>query len=194
MTGNLTNIQSIENVGLCECGCGSLVKARYVHGHNKAHLGHKHTEEMKKKMSELKRNTPLTATALEIMRRSGLNSKTKFKKGHKSYTDGKNLINWQAGKMHWNWKGGITDESHLLRQTKKYKEWRDKIYLRDDFTCQICKKRGVYLEADHYPIPWCVLFKEKNYKIMWDISNGRTLCRKCHDKTKQHWRKYYEKS
>lgn len=153
-----------------------------------------HTLEAKEKMRQAFlawSKTPEYKKLIEIKKENGKNNKNVFKKGHKPLTDGKNLIAYQKGENHWNWKGGITDESHLLRQTKQYKEWRDKVYLRDDFTCQICNKRGVYLEADHYPIPWCVLFKEKNYEIMWDISNGRTLCRKCHDKTKQYWRKYY---
>ncbi len=159
--------------------------------HNKPH-----TEETKKKIREKQRawrKTKSFSDFVERQRRRAKNSKTKFKKGHKPLTNGMNLLNYQKGQNHWNWRGGITNKSHLLRQSSKYKLWRDKIFRRDDYTCQICGIRGVYLEADHYPIPWCVIFDEKNWDLMWDIHNGRTLCRKCHDSTKNYWKKYYEK-
>ncbi len=40
-----------QNLKYCECGCGQIVKQRFVHGHNKAHLGKKHSEETRLKMS-----------------------------------------------------------------------------------------------------------------------------------------------
>ena len=77
---------------------------------------------------------------------------------------------------HWNWKGGITTENHLLRDSLRYKHWRIQIFQRDKFACVMCgyrshKKRDI--RADHikpfslYP------------KLRFDISNGRTLCLPC---------------
>ena len=64
------------------------------------------------------------------------------------------------------------------RYSKKAEDWRREVFMRDNYICQCCKKRGGYLEADHIK-PWA-FFPE----IRYELSNGRTLCRKCHDKTK----------
>src|SRR3990167_8202276 len=61
---------------------------------------------------------------------------------------------------------------------KDHKEWREKIFKRDDYTCQICHTRGKYLEAHHIK-PWAY-FAE----LRFDLSNGQTLCKECHNKTK----------
>ena len=55
---------------------------------------------------------------------------------------------------------------------------RRNIFHRDNYTCQYCKVRGGYLEADH--IKPFAFFPE----LRFVLSNGRTLCRKCHNKTK----------
>jgi hypothetical protein len=53
----------------------------------------------------------------------------------------------------------------------------------------MCKAKGVYLNADHYPILFSEIIRNNNIKnmqkareceILWDINNGRTLCRECH--------------
>jgi hypothetical protein len=45
---------------------------------------------------------------------------------------------------------------------------------RDDYTCQMCKKRGVYLQVDH-------IQKFADYvEGRFDINNCRTLCMDCH--------------
>lgn len=153
--------------------------------HNKPH-----TEEVKKKIREAQkawRKTPAYQEFLKRQSQRGKNSKTLFEKGHKPLTDGKNLLNLQAKEKHWNWKGGITPEVIRLRGTQKYIDWRKAIFERDGYICQNCKKKGGYIEADHYPKRFSDLFKEKDWKTMWNINNGRTLCRACHDKTK--WKK-----
>ena len=60
------------------------------------------------------------------------------------------------------------------RSGKEYKSWRNSVYERDDYTCQMCGKRGGELHADHIK-PWAY-FESLRYKI----SNGRTLCVPCH--------------
>jgi hypothetical protein len=82
-----------------------------------------------------------------------------------------------SGNKHPNWKGGISKISIKDRQSFEYKLWRNYVFLRDDWTCQECKKRGVNLNADH--IKPFSLFPELRY----EVSNGRTLCRSCHVKT-----------
>ena len=96
---------------------------------------------------------------------------------------GKSLIgnkNGKIGKDHWNWQGGITPINAKARNSKRYKNWRGKVFKRDDWTCQNCgarskKGKRVRLEADH--IKPFSLYPKLRYKV----SNGRTLCYKCHN-------------
>lgn len=85
----------------------------------------------------------------------------------------------RSGSNAWMWKGGKTDPRKLIRNHQEYKEWRSKVFERDNWTCQTCGKRGVYLEAHH--------IKEfVNYpELCYEISNGVTLCYDCHQLTKK---------
>lgn len=68
-------------------------------------------------------------------------------------------------------------ERHRAMRTRDYILWRTAVFMRDDYTCQSCEKRGVELQADHIK-PWA-LFPELRYAI----DNGRTLCVPCHRQT-----------
>lgn len=79
-----------------------------------------------------------------------------------------------------------------IRRLKEMKEWRHKVFEKDDYTCVDCGKRGSYLHADHIK-PLHFLLTE--YKILkpsdavktpeiWNVENGRTLCVPCHKLTK----------
>ena len=85
-----------------------------------------------------------------------------------------------SGKNSSNWKGGITSWRNALPQTRAYKNWRKAVFERDDYTCQMCDVRGGYLEA-HHILP---VRDNKNTLLIFDIDNGITLCKECHDKTK----------
>lgn len=94
---------------------------------------------------------------------------------------------------HWNWKGGITPLVSQIRRCFKYYQWRRDVFTRDDFTCQRCGTKGGWIEADHYPKKFSDIFHENkiktlgealNCKELWNINNGRTLCKKCHNKIK----------
>lgn len=96
------------------------------------------------------------------------------------------------------------DLKRAIRNCEKYEIWRENVFKRDNFTCQICNIRGTGLNADHINSfaenYYCFLdlyknfcpIKDKNflfekakcYLPFWDINNGRTLCLKCHLKTK----------
>lgn len=76
-----------------------------------------------------------------------------------------------------NWKGGISSENKLLRSKYEYKEWRNKVFERDNYICQNCGyNAGGILEAHHIK-PF------KSYKeSRCDVNNGITLCKYCHRK------------
>lgn len=76
-----------------------------------------------------------------------------------------------------NWRGGKSRGRKAEMATTRYKEWRKAVFKRDDYKCQMCPKRGGYLQADHIK-PWAY-FPELRY----DVNNGRTLCLSCHRKT-----------
>lgn len=79
----------------------------------------------------------------------------------------------------------------LIRRTYKYRQWRSDIFTRDNFTCQGCGLKGVYLEAHHikrfidiieeYKIE--TLEEAFNCEELWNMNNGITLCNECHRQT-----------
>lgn len=91
---------------------------------------------------------------------------------------------WRAGANTWSWKGGVTNKNEAIRKSMEYKIWRKSVFERDDFTCQICKVRGVELQADH--IKPFAYYPE----LRFDINNGRTLCKPCHMTTPTYSNRY----
>lgn len=88
-----------------------------------------------------------------------------------------NPIYGVSGERHHAWKGGVTNKNNNLRKSAKYKQWRNSVFKRDDYTCVLCGVRGTYLHADH--IKPFALFPE----LRFELSNGRTLCISCHKQT-----------
>jgi 5-methylcytosine-specific restriction endonuclease McrA len=88
-----------------------------------------------------------------------------------------------SGKNSYLWQGGKTSKNKKLRNSLKMKIWREEIFKRDDYTCQKCYKRGIELEAHH------IKAFSKFPKLRFVISNGITLCKKCHKKTKTYLNK-----
>ena len=91
-----------------------------------------------------------------------------------------------------------------IREMVEYKQWVESILSRDNFTCQECSKCGGDLEVHHLNRFSNILkdfLQEFNqfspmddketlirlastYEPFWDISNGQTLCLRCHNLTK----------
>ena len=81
---------------------------------------------------------------------------------------------YMIGEKNIKWKGGVTPENKAERQTLQYKKWREAVFERDNWTCQLCGQRGGKLNA-HHKVPFC-----EDKKLRTDISNGITYCEKCH--------------
>ena len=78
-----------------------------------------------------------------------------------------------------NWRGGNNQRLYRRKELSRleYKNWRKAVFERDNYTCQFCNVRGGTMHADHIK-PWRY-FPELRY----ELSNGRTLCVKCHRTT-----------
>ena len=65
-----------------------------------------------------------------------------------------------------------------VRVTQAYKNWREAVFKRDNYTCRICNAKND-IQA-HHIIP---VRDSKNTLSIFDVNNGITLCKKCHYKT-----------
>lgn len=91
----------------------------------------------------------------------------------KDLDDNRKKRHW--GKSHWNWKGGISNENHVIRNSARYKNWRSSVVKRDKFVCRKCGQHTKILHAHHVK-----KFSEFP-ELRFDVENGVTLCKKCHD-------------
>jgi hypothetical protein len=96
--------------------------------------------------------------------------------------------NSMRGESNPGWRGGITPLNRSIRRSSEYRLWILAVFVRDDFTCQKCDKRGIELNAHHIE-EFSKIIIRNNIKSLeesilchelWDINNGITLCVKCH--------------
>lgn len=106
-----------------------------------------------------------------------------WNKGLRKATHPDKITYGKKGKDHWAWKGGISHINSRIRQSSEYKVWRDAVFLRDNWTCQLCRKRGGVLEADH------IKQFATHPDLRFTTSNGRTLCKACHKVVTQQQRR-----
>jgi len=78
------------------------------------------------------------------------------------------------GERHGRWKGGVSSLRDRDMSSLHYRRWRQGVFERDGYTCQICGQWGRSLNAHHI----------QNYSEYpgdrYDIDNGVTLCSECH--------------
>jgi len=101
-------------------------------------------------------------------------------KGLTKLTD-PDIVTWGvSGSDHWNWQGGISPEGYKNAMSPEAKLWRKLVIERDDYTCQDCgsmpEKFSHMLHAHH------VKPSDEYPELAFDVSNGKTLCAKCHAK------------
>lgn len=170
---------------------------RLKNGFGKWNKGKKRTQEFKQNMSLIKKGkkpyTMTEATRLKISEVRKLLNKEMglgFKPGNtywdnKKATESRFKKGQNVGTKNHNWKGGITPIQIKIRTSKRYQEWREKVFKRDNYTCQKCKKRGGNMNAHHIKT-----FSE-NQELRFLLKNGITFCEKCH---RQFHKKYGHKN
>jgi hypothetical protein len=163
---------------------------------NKSQINSKRSEETKQKIREKRKYqiiTELTKKKIALKNKGRVHTiETKIKIG-----------NAHRGKKCNFWKGGIVPLRMMLKDTMYNKEWIKSVYKRDGYLCQNCKKKSSIIDV-HHIIPFYKILQEFlkqysqfspiedketlvrlaiTYQPFWDISNGLTLCRKCHTQT-----------
>ncbi len=163
---------------------GRFVSAETRKKLSKSNTGKRPTEETRRRQVMAHKGKKLSKEHVENMRKAHIgiyhSEEAKMKmRGEKSSA----------------WKGGITPIHKKVRRSLECIQWRQRVFLRDDFTCQECKKRCCGLHA-HHKIPFHNLLQEAwkclplftafdgaiAYTPLWDIDNGVTLCHDCHRK------------
>jgi predicted restriction endonuclease len=96
--------------------------------------------------------------------------KTHFKKGCDPWNKGKPM---PRGELCPNWKGGISRVYKTGYYSVEYKEWRKKVFERDNYTCQKCGDKN-------YITPHHIKSFAKFPDLRFEVSNGITLCKDCH--------------
>jgi hypothetical protein len=139
-----------------------MIGNKHCVGRTPWNVGVNHTDEAKLKMSEGHRSNP-----------------TRYWSGKKrpdisEMRAGKPNYSVRGEKNH-NWKGGTTKELKRLRSSLEFKNWRRFVFERDDYTCQECGVHGVHLHPHH------IESFADNPDIRFDVSNGTTLCKRCHN-------------
>jgi len=150
----------------------------------KRRKGHSTEAKLKMSVSRLRKkqlfgflNSKETRLKMSLAAKARGTSNAKGKHWNLSEENKHNISLGHKGEKNYNWKDGISRTNSHLRKLSEYKEWRKWVFERDNFTCQICKKRGGKLNADH--IRPFATFPE----LRLELSNGRTLCIPCHIKT-----------
>jgi hypothetical protein len=135
---------------VCSLKCSGILTSQ-----RKPILGRKVSEETRFKLS------------------ASLKGKSTWNKGLKGFRKGEKRPNiMPSGKFHWSWKGGISKDVHSTSEPK-YKEWRMKVFMRDNFRCKMCQSKE-NLQAHH------ILRWSEYPELRYDINNGIALCRVHH--------------
>lgn len=165
----LRNTFSIDNSrgdGLAaRCQTCTRVKERKSwKGRVSTFKGKTHTDEAKRKLSESHKGL-----RSRLGKHHTIETRLKISRNNREKSP--------RGPANPNYKDGKVTERRGIRFSTEYKRWRFDVFARDSFTCQDCgDNRGGDLNAHH--IKGFADFPE----LRLELSNGITLCQKCHDK------------
>ena len=173
-----------------------------------AHKGYVWSEESKRKLSKSTsgKNNPMFGREISTEHRRKLvdshtgyvmpeEQKRKISESIKNYKKTPehrlNISKSKMGEKYYTWKEGRSELKKVIKKCFKYRQWRSDVLSRDNFTCQLCPRVGGPLEIDHIKSFASILdeFRVVTFDMavgcdaLWDINNGRTLCKPCHLKT-----------
>lgn len=200
--GKKLSIETKKKMGLAHKGFRHSEESRKKM--SRAQKGHSVSKEAKIKMS-----TSHTGVKLSEEHARHLRGKTPWNKGkktgplsdeHKRKIKEWSMANPRRGENSGYWKGGITKLSGRIRELLQYKAWRLSVYERDHFTCMMpnCTKIEKKLNSHHIKNLSKIIEENKITTIeqallceeLWNINNGITLCKKCHEGIRQHEKNY----
>jgi len=152
-----------------------------------------------KKRGELKERIPWNKGKTGIYTEDTLKKMSESRRGKKVWNKGKTYPQFSGVNSN-NWKGGITPLRPQIINNFKYRQWRSDVFTRDDFICQECGQKGGKLNAHHIKSFSSILqyyeittLKEAlDCEELWNINNGITFCRKCHQNLHKGIIKIYE--
>jgi hypothetical protein len=127
------------------------------------HIGVKFSEEIKQKMSK----AHMGQIAWNKGKKRTMQTKIKSSMTKRGITDIKD------------WNGFSVSYDRRVRNSPEYKKWRERVFKRDDYTCQKCgarsaKGKQVYLHSHH-------ILSFTNYPFYRFLEEfGQTLCVGCH--------------
>lgn len=121
----------------------------------KAHLGIPRSQETRKKISNFQKGKKW---------RLGIKGSEKQKEWMRMHMKGKNNPNWKGDKYSENYR----------ERRRIQKIIQNKVFQRDNYTCQMCFNQGGILHVDHIQ-PFSEYIEGR-----FDMNNLRTLCRSCH--------------
>lgn len=137
-----------------------------------ANIGKKRSEETKRKISKGNKGKKHSEEA-----KKKISLGNKGKKHSKEHNEKISKIQKgkRMGKDNPRYNPNLTDEDRgNKRLIPGYYEWRSAVYKRDNYICQVCNNKG-YLNAHH------IESYSSNKELRITLSNGITLCQKCHD-------------
>lgn len=85
----------------------------------------------------------------------------------------------------------VTSLHCRIRTSSQYSQWREQVFERDDYTCQVSGQRGVELVVHHIK-PFTTILEENSIetfeqalecKELWNVGNGITLSKEWHSQT-----------
>lgn len=158
-----------------------IYKISFV-GKNNPFYEKKHTTGTKEKISKSKQGKKPWNSGLVGIYKTTEITKQKLSQSHKglrfSEETKRKMSEVHKGKKSYLWKGGITPINIQIRMSIDYKRWRQQVFKRDNYKCQMigvgCEKKTNYIEANHIK-----LFSEYP-ELRFDANNGITLCKDCH--------------
>src|SRR5699024_10501186 len=107
-------------------------------------------------------------------------AKSQFHEGYRVYCSREckdlGVSKFNIGSNHPRWNELLTYEKRIAnRKYPEYIEWREAVYIRDNYTCQCCgDSNGGNLEAHH------IYNYSEHDDLKLDVTNGITWCDVCH--------------